>query len=75
MDAAQEDGPDDLDLRDCTHYGTPAVPLGPVPFFVEGADNACPVWWQGGLPRDNFPEAVGEDAEEVGREVVLRHRR
>ena len=43
----------------------------PVPFFVEGADNVCPVWWQGGPPRDDVPEAVGEDAEEVGGEVVV----
>ena len=70
-DAAQEDGPDDLDLHDCTDYGPPVVWVGPVPFFVEGADNVCPVWWQGGLPRDDVPEAVGEDAEEVGGEVVL----
>ena len=33
------------------------------------------MWWQGGLPRDNVPEAVGEDAEEVGGEVVVRLRR
>ena len=45
------------------------------PLFVEGADNVCPVWWQGGLPRDNVPEAVGEDAEEVGGEVVVCLRR
>ena len=69
--AAQEDGPDDLDLRDCTHYGAPVVRVGPVPFFVEGADNVCPVWWQGGLPRDDVQEAVGEDAEDVGGEVVV----
>ena len=42
-DAAQEDGPDDLDLRDCTHYGAPVVRVGPVPLFVEGADNVGPV--------------------------------
>ena len=70
-DAAKEDGPDDFDLRDCTDYGAPVVRVGPVPFFVEGADNVCPVWWQGGLPRDDVPEAVGEDAEEVGGEVVV----
>ena len=74
-DAAQEDGPDDFDLRDCTDYGAPVVGVGPVPFFVEGGDNVCPVWWQGGLPRDDVPEAVGEDAEEVGREVVVCLRR
>ena len=45
--------------------------FGPVPFLVEGADSVCPVWWQGGLPCDNLPEAVGEDAEEPGWEVVL----
>ena len=45
------------------------------PFFVEGADNVCPVWWQGRLPRDDVPEAVGEDAEEVGGEVVVCLRR
>ena len=43
--------------------------------FVEGADNVCPVWWQGGLPGDDVPEAVGEDAEEVGGEVVVCLRR
>ena len=53
----------------------PVVRVCPVPFFVEGADNVCPVWWQGGLPRDDVPEAVGEDAEEVGREVVVCFRR
>ena len=70
-DAAQEDGPDDFDLRDCTDYGAAVVWVGPVPLFVDGADNVCPVWWQGGLPRDNVPEAVGEDAEEVGGAVVV----
>ena len=70
-DAAQENGPDDLDLRDCTDYGAPVVRVGPVPFFVERADNVCPVWLEGGLPRDDVPEAVGEDAEEVGGEVVV----
>ena len=73
--AAQEDGPDDFDLRDCTDSGAPVVWVGPVPFFVEGADSICPVWWQGGLPRDDVPEAVAEDAEEVGREVVVCFRR
>ena len=47
----------------------------PVPLFVEGADNVRPVWWQGGLPRDDVPEAVGEDAEEVSGEVVVCLRR
>ena len=56
-DAAEEDGPD---------YGAPVVRVCPVPSFVEGADNVCPVCWQGALPRDNVPEAVGEDVEEVG---------
>ena len=70
-DAAQEDGPDDFDLRDRTDYGAPVIRVCPVPFFVEGADNVCPVWWQGGPPRDDVPEAVGEDAEEVGGEVVV----
>ena len=42
--AAYEDGPDDFDLRDCTDYGAPVVQVGPVPLFVEGADNVCPVW-------------------------------
>ena len=74
-DTVHEDGPDDLDHRDCTDYGTPVVRVGPVPFFVEGAHNVCPVWWQGGLPRDNVQEAVGEDAEEVGGEVVVCLRR
>ena len=67
----QEDGPDNLELRDCTDYGVPVAQVGPVPFFVQGADNICPVWWQGGLPCDDVPEAVGEDAEEVGGEVVV----
>ena len=40
-DAAQEDGPDDFDLRDRTDYGAPVVRVRPVPFFVEGADNVC----------------------------------
>ena len=44
---------------------------GPVPFFVEETDNVCPVWWQQGLPRDDVAEAVGEDPEEVGGEVVV----
>ena len=70
-DAAQEYGPDDCDLRDCTDYGAPVVWVGPVLLFVGGADNVCPIWWQGGLPRDDVPEAVGEDAEEVGGGVVL----
>ena len=29
------------------------------------------VRWQGGLPRDDAPEAVGEDAQEVGGDVVV----
>ena len=71
-DAAQEDGPDDFDPRDCTDYGAPVVWLGPVPLFCRGG---CPVWWQGGLPYDDVTEAVGEDAEEVGGEVVVCLRR
>ena len=55
--------------------GRAVVRVCPVPFFVEGADNVCPVWWQGGLPRDDVPEAVGEDAEKVGGEVVVCLRR
>ena len=43
--------------------------------FVEGTDNFCPVWWQGGLPREDVPEAVGEDAEGVSGEVVVCLRR
>ena len=74
-DAAQEDGPDDFYLRDGTDHGAPVVRVVPVPLFVEGADNVCPVWRYGGLPRDDVPEAVGEDAEEVGGEVVVRLRR
>ena len=70
-DAAQEDGPDDFDLRDRTDYGAPVVWVCPVPFFVEGADSVCRVWWQGGSPRDDVPQAVGEDAEEVGGAVVV----
>ena len=70
-ESAQEDGPADFDLRECTDYGAPVVRGGPVPFFVEGADNVCPVWWQGGLPRDDVPEAIGKDAKEVGGEVVV----
>ena len=62
-------------LRDCTDYGAPVVRVCPVPFVVGGADNACPVWWQGGLPRDDVPEAVGENAEEVGGKVVVCLRR
>ena len=73
--AAQEDGRDDLHLRDCTGYGTPLVRVGPVPFFVEGADNVCPVWWQGGVPRDDVSEAVGKNAKEVGGGVVVCLRR
>ena len=34
-----------------------------------------PSLWQGGLPRDDVPEAVGEDAGDVGREVVVCLRR
>ena len=67
-DAAQEDGPDVPDLHYCTHYGTPVVRVDPVPFFVEGADNVCQVWWHGGPSRDDVPEVVGE-------EVVVRLRR
>ena len=74
-DAAQKDGPDDFDLCDCTEYAAPVVRVCPVPLFVEGADNVCQVWWQGGLPRDDVPEAVGENAEEVGGEVVVCLRR
>ena len=74
-DAAQDAGPDDLALRDCTDYGAPVVRVGRVPFFVEGADNVCPVWWQGGLPRADVPVAVDEDAEEVGGELVVGLRR
>ena len=33
------------------------------------------MWWQGGLPRDDVAEAVGEDAEEVGGGVVVCLRR
>ena len=44
-DAAQEDGPHDLDLRDRTDYGALVVRVRPVPFFVEAAENVCPVWW------------------------------
>ena len=33
--AAQKDGPDDFDLRDCTDYGAPVVRVGPVPLSVE----------------------------------------
>ena len=44
-DAAWEDGPDDFDLRDPKDYGAPVVRVCPVPFFGEGADNGCPVWW------------------------------
>ena len=62
-------------IRDCTDYVAPGVRVGPVPFFVEGADNVCPVWWQGGLPRYDVPEVVGENAEEAGREVVVCLRR
>ena len=73
-DAAQEDGPDALDLRDCTHYGAPVVRVGSVPLFVEGADNYGSVRWQGALPDDDIPQALGEEAEEVGREVIVRVR-
>ena len=58
-----------------TSYGAPVVRVCPVPFFVEGAENVCPVWWQVGLPRDDVSEAVGEDAEELGGEVVVCLRR
>ena len=74
-DVAWEDGPDDFDLRDCTDYGAPVVRVCRVPLFVQGADNVCPPWWQGGLPRDDAPEVVAEDAEEVGGEVVVCLRR
>ena len=74
-DAAQEECPDDFDLRDCTDYGVPVVRVRPVPFFVEGAGNFCPVLSQGGLPRDDVPQAVGKDAEEVGGGVVVCLRR
>ena len=42
-DAAQEDGPDDLDLHNATNYVAPVVRLGPVPPFADGVDNAGPV--------------------------------
>ena len=42
-DAAQENGPDHLDLRDSTHYGAPVVRVGPVPLFAGGANNVGPV--------------------------------
>ena len=74
-DAGRENGQDDLESCDSTHYGTPVVRVGPVPFLVEGADNVCPVSWQGCLPHDDVPEAVGKDAEEVNAEVVVRFRR
>ena len=74
-DAAQEDGPHNFDLRDCTDYGAPVVLVRRAPFLVQGSDNVCPVWWQGGLPRDDVPEAPGEDAEEVGGGVVICLRR
>ena len=64
-EAAQEDGPDNFYLCDCTDYGAPVVRVDPVPLFV------CLVWWQGGLPCDGVPEAVGEDAEQVGGELVV----
>ena len=60
-DAAQEDGPDDLHLRECADYGTPVVRVGPVPFFGEGGDKVCPIWWQGGLPRDDVQCVLGRD--------------
>ena len=74
-DAAQDDGPDDLDLRDCTQYRAPVVRVGPVPLFVEGADHVGPGRWQRGLPRNVVPQALGEDADEVGGEVIVRLRR
>ena len=44
------------------------------PFFVEGEDKVCPVCRQGGLPSDDVTQAVGEDAEAVGGELVVRLR-
>ena len=73
-DAAQKDGSDVLDLRDCTHYGAPVVGVAPVPLFVERVDHVGPVWWQGGLSRDNVPQALSEEGVEVHGEVVLRLR-
>ena len=49
-DAAQEDGPDDLYLLDCTDYGAPVVRVGPVPLFVEGADNFAQAGSRGVCP-------------------------
>ena len=49
-DAAQEDDLDNPDLHECTHYGTPVVRAGQVLVFLEGADNFCPVPWQGVRP-------------------------
>ena len=60
-----------FDLCDCTDYGSPVVRVCPVPLLVKGADNISPVWWQGGLPRDDVPEALGGDAEEVAGGMVV----
>ena len=74
-DAAQEDGPVDLYLSDCTHYRAPVGRVGPDPLFVEGADTAGPVWWYRGLYRDDVPQEFGEEVDEAGGEVVLCLRR
>ena len=74
-DAAQEDGPNHLHRPDRTHYGAPVVPVVPVRLFVEGVDNVGAVWWQGGLTRYNVPQTLGEDAEEMCGEVIVRLRR
>ena len=52
--------------------GVPVVQVGPVPFFVEGADNVCPFWWHGDSSGDDAPQSLGQGAEEVGGEVVVR---
>ena len=73
--AAQEDGPDDIHLHDCTHFGAPVVRVDADLLSEERADHVGQVRWQGGLPRDNYPQALGEDAEKVGGEVIVRLRR
>ena len=54
-DAAQQDGPENLHLRDCKHYGATVVWVGPVPYFVDGAHNVGPVRWQRGSFCDDVP--------------------
>ena len=69
-----EDSTYDFDLSDHAYHEAPAVRVGPVPVFVEGADNVCPFRGHGDSSGDDAAQSLGQEAEEVGGEVVVRLR-